>query len=228
MSTDDIKYQNFPVIMPEYGRHIQDMVLHCLSIIDVEERRQCARQIVKTMLNVAPEKSSPEVNNAKGVMDNIDDMEVFLDETNVYWDHLAIISEFRLIDICPKGTITLEEYQRNKQSIKQDYPSSSIRYRYYGKIIEEAIKKVCEMPKDSPERKELEQVIALQMKRSYMTWNNVHVTDVKIFTDLFELSEEQIILTPETNPKLVVNPNSIVAENKSNKNRSAKKSNKRR
>ena len=46
------------------------------------------------------------------------------------------------------------------------------------------------------------------MKRDYMTWNQTHVEDLKIFKDLFELSDGQILLTPE-NCKLNINPNTI-------------------
>jgi phage baseplate assembly protein W len=41
--------QQKDLALPEYGRNIQRMVDHCLTIEDREERTQCAYTIVKTM-----------------------------------------------------------------------------------------------------------------------------------------------------------------------------------
>ena len=40
--------------MPEYGRGIQNMVDHALTIEDREERQRCANTIVKIMGNMFP------------------------------------------------------------------------------------------------------------------------------------------------------------------------------
>ena len=69
------------------------------------------------------------------------------------------------------------------------------------------IQRVCQMEM-GPERAAAEYFIALQMKRDYMTWNQENVEDIKIFKDLFELSDGQILLTPE-NCKININPNTI-------------------
>ncbi len=198
------KYQSTAIIMPEYGRHIQDMVLHCIELKDADERLRCAKTIVKAMSLVAPEKIELKEREAYEKSD-----ENFSDSANVYWDHLAIISQFELKDICPEGTISQEEYEKSHQKIKLPYMSHNIRYRYYGHLIENAIEKACAMPQGSEKRRYLEFAIARQMKRNYMTWNSDIVGDLKIFTDLYELSKERIMLTPENCPKLNINPNSI-------------------
>ena len=41
------------LIMPEYGRGIQQMVEHCKSIADREERMRCAYSIISTMAMLA-------------------------------------------------------------------------------------------------------------------------------------------------------------------------------
>ena len=64
--------------LPEYGRNIQSMVDHCLTIEDRDERNRCARTIVATMANLFPElKNGGEYDHK-------------------LWDHLAIMSEFKL------------------------------------------------------------------------------------------------------------------------------------
>ncbi len=176
-----------PITLPEYGRHIQKMVEYAISIEDREARNRCARTIVRTMMGLAPERrESP-------------------DSDQVYWDHLALISKFQLDIDFPEGTITQEKLESKPE--RTPYVANRIRFRYYGHIIEGMIKKACTMPMGR-ERASLEYFIATQMKRSYMTWNSDTVDDVKIFKDLFELSEGQIMLTPE-NCKLNINPNSI-------------------
>lgn len=173
--------------MPEYGRHVQKMVDFALSVEDRDRRNMLAYTIVRTMQGLVPE----------------------LSETNggeqVYWDHLAIISGFRLDVDYPEGTVTQEQFEQPIE--KPSYTTHRIHYRYYGYLIEGMIKRICAMPMGR-ERAELEYFVALQMKRGYMTWNSEIVEDLKIFKDLYELSEGQIMLTPE-NCKLSINPNSI-------------------
>ncbi|MDO4707326.1 MAG: DUF4290 domain-containing protein [Porphyromonadaceae bacterium] len=181
------KYKQEPIAMPEYGRHIQNMVNYCIQIEDREARNRCAHNIVRTMSGLLPERRES------------------LDSDQVYWDHLALISKFKLDVDYPEGTIT--EEQHHAKPDKLPYPTGKLRYRYYGSIIEGMIARVRSM-EHGAERAALEYFIALQMKRSYMTWNSDTVDDLKIFKDIFEISEGDIMLTPE-NCKLSINPNSI-------------------
>lgn len=176
-----------PIAMPEYGRHIQKLVQYCMSIEDRDKRNLCARKIVRTMSGLSPERRETP------------------DSDTVYWDHLAIISGFKLDIDYPEGTITEDRMLEKPKPLP--YINNRIKFRYYGHIIEGMIKKVCKM-EVGRERAMLEYFIATQMKRSYMTWNSDTVDDLQIFKDLFELSEGEIMLTPE-NCKLVINPNSI-------------------
>lgn len=183
----DNKYKQSPIAMPEYGRHIQNMVNHCMTIEDRETRNRCARLIVRTMSGLLPERREHP------------------NSDQVYWDHLALISNFQLDVDFPEGSITAEKFHSKPEKVP--YSDSRVRYRYYGSIIEGLIRKVRTM-EQGPKRASLEYFIALQMKRSYMTWNNDTVDDLKIFKDLFELSEGEVMLTPE-NCRLSINPNSI-------------------
>lgn len=189
--------------MPEYGRHIQNMVNYCMQIEDREARNRCARTIVRTMSGLVPERRERP------------------DSDQVYWDHLALISKFQLDVDYPEGTVTQERH--SEKADKLPYATGKLRYRYYGSIIEGMIDRVRSM-EQGPERASLEYFIALQMKRSYMTWNSDTVDDLKIFKDIFEISEGDIMLTPE-NCKLSINPNSI---DRSGRQRVSKKQLKRK
>lgn len=175
------------IILPEYGRHIQDMVKVCRGLATKEERNQCASVIVRTMKSVSSTKRDSSVGE------------------QVYWDHLAVISEFDLDIDFPEGTITQERLMSTPD--KLPYISNKIYARYYGYLIATLVDEVRKMPMGK-ERAEAEYFLALQMKRNYMTWNNPLVEDERIFQDLANLSEGEIVLTPEE-CKLVINPNSI-------------------
>ena len=113
------------IILPEYGRHIQNMVAHCKTITDREERNACARSIIRSMEAIVPEKGAG------------------IDKETIYWDHLAIMSDFELDVDYPEGTITKEAIQHEAQ--KPEYPGHFIKYRYYGHFIEGMIQRVCAM-----------------------------------------------------------------------------------
>ena len=43
------------MIIPEYGRNVQNMINHCVSIADKEERNKCAQAIIKVMGQLKPQ-----------------------------------------------------------------------------------------------------------------------------------------------------------------------------
>lgn len=173
--------------IPEYGRFVQQMVEQAILITDRAERQKVAEGIITTMMRLVPK-------HRQGISGK-----------QVYWDHLAIISDFRLDIDYPEGTTTEERAKTAPARIP--YNQRRVRYRYYGEIVLGMIQRVRQMPMGR-ERAMLEYFIAQQMKRNYMTWNSETVQDLKIFSDLYEMSEGEILLTPE-NCKLNINPNSI-------------------
>lgn len=183
--------------MPEYGRHVQRMVEYTIAVEDKVKRNSLAETIVQVMNGLAPELKDNQVGK------------------QIYWDHLAIISDFQLDVDYPSGTITQD--QLNAKVEKPAYKVGHSAYRYYGDILHTMIKKVSEMPLGK-DRSEMEYFIALQMKRSYMTWNSELVEDIKIFKDLYVLSDGQILLTPEE-CKIILNPNTLDRVGKQKNNR---------
>ena len=57
MNIDGLDYntQRAKLILPEYGREIQQMVDHCLTLTDREERQRCAETIIAVMDRMFPE-----------------------------------------------------------------------------------------------------------------------------------------------------------------------------
>lgn len=194
-----------PLILPEYGRNVQQMVDICIKIKDKEECEKCAKSIVKIMQNVSPEHKKNENGD------------------NVYWDHLAVMSNFSLDINFPEGTITKDKI--SSKVIKTPYQGHFIKFKYYGHLIEDLISKVVTLP-IGEERKYLEYQTALHMKKLYLSWNKDNVDDVKIFKDLFEMSDGQIMLTPEN---CILNvSSSMLLDNKAKSKMKNKKNNKRK
>ena len=179
--------QKEKLILPEYGRNIQNMVKHCVSIKDPEERKKCAYTVIDIMGSMFPHLR--DVDNFKHIL----------------WDHLAIMSDFKLDIDYPYEVITREELYTAPGHL--EYSRPNMRYRHYGKILEKMIKIAADM-EDSDKKDHLIKMLLNQMKRSYIQWNK-DVDDEKIFHDMYELSEGKINLNVDTHsiPDVKLNSN---------------------
>lgn len=180
------------LVLPEYGRNIQNMVDYCLTIEDPEERKKCADSIINVMGNMFPHLR--DVNDFKHIL----------------WDHLAIMADFKLDIDYPYEIVKKENlYTRPK---RLPYNNGRIRYRHYGKTLEQMIRKATEYA-EGEEKEYLIKLLANHMKKSFLTWNKETVDDRKIFQDLDELSEGQIILDEELH-KLTESRDILARKNK--------------
>ncbi len=188
--------------LPEYGRHIQKMVNHAITIEDREERTKCARTIIGIMGNMFPHLR--DVNDFKHKL----------------WDHLAIMSDFKLDIETPYPMPEVETL--NARPEKVPYKNSKISYLHYGELVELMIAKAIEL-EDEEQKKHLIILIASHMKKSLSQWNKDSVTDDKIFSDLTRLSGGK--LTVDENVKLPEIKENYQNRNRSNKKRNPKRSN---
>ena len=76
----DYNTQREPLLMPEYGREIQKMVDHAITLPTKEERLQCAKSIVRLMETKVPQ-----------IRENADYQQTL-------WDHLYLMSN-KALDI---------------------------------------------------------------------------------------------------------------------------------
>lgn len=164
------------LIMPEYGRNIQQMVKHAMGIEDREERTRCVNSIINIMGNLFP--YLRDVNDFKHKL----------------WDHVAIMSNFELDIDYPYDVVDAKSLFTRPQRIP--YQHSRIRYMHYGRTLERMIERVADY-EPGEERDELIKLIANQMKKCYQAWNKDMVDNRKIFDDLRELSKGKIDLSDE-------------------------------
>ena len=181
--------------LPEYGRNLQNMVDYCVTIEDREERKHCADTIINIMGNMFPHLR--DVNDFKHIL----------------WDHLAIMSDFKLDIDYPYEIVKKEDL--NTRPPRLPYSNSRIRYRHYGKTLEMMIQKATEFEQGT-EKEVLVKLLANQMKKSFLSWNKESVEDSKIFKDLEELSEGRIVLNEEA--VKLAESRTILARNNNNNN----------
>ena len=162
--------------LPEYGRSVQNMVDHALTIEDREERQRCANTIINIM---------------GGMFPHLRDVPDF---KHKLWDHLAIMSDFKLDIDYPFEIVKKEELVMKPETIA--YPNGAIRYRHYGRFLEGMVKKATEV-EDEAERKQLIRMLAIQMKKILHNWNKEGIEDQKIVDDLREYSKGAIDLQLE-------------------------------
>ena len=162
--------------LPEYGRNIQQMVNHCLTIEDREERTRCAYSIVQVMGNIVPQLRDEE------------------DSKYILWDHLAIMSDFKLDIDYPYEIINQENLKVKPEPIA--YGEENVRYRHYGKIMVDMIKQACTY-EEGDERDELIMLIANHMKKVLLSISKDGVEDARVFNDLREISGGKIDIDPE-------------------------------
>lgn len=157
----------------EYGRNIQKMIEHIMTIDSREKRNKLARATIQVMGQLNPH------------LRDINDFKHKL------WDHLFIMSNFKL-DVDSPYPIPSKEILTKKPD-RLSYASNHIKFRHYGRHIEQMIQKATEF-EDGPEKQALIKAIANHLKKSYLTWNRDTVTDEEIASHLSLLSGGKLVL----------------------------------
>jgi len=171
-----------PLKIPEYGRMIHQLVDYLKTIEDRDKRNFYAKEIIRLM--GLKNKSLRDVP----------------DFQHKLWDHLFIMADFDLDVDTPYEKPTPEKIHQKPDRLP--YPRKGYKYRYYGHIIYDLIRKAVEWDGDEETRRMLIMTIANHMKKNYLKWNKESVDDAIIFRHLYELSNGKIDLKPDTDELL--------------------------
>jgi hypothetical protein len=198
--TFDLEYNSERplMIIPEYGRHIQKLVDHCLALDTKEERDKMAKSIVDVMGNLQP---------------HLRDVPDF---KHKLWDQLYIMADFKLDVESPYPQISKAELKEKPESLA--YPKSASRYRYYGNNIQTMID-IALSWEDEEKKDALVFTIANHMKKCYLNWNKDTVDDAVIFKHLHDLSDGKLDLR-ETEEALSESKNLLRKRNYQGQNHS--------
>lgn len=159
------------LILPEYGRNIQKMVEQALKTEDSTERNKIANAIISIL------------GNKKTHLRDIPDFKHKL------WDHLAIMSDFKLDFDSPFPKPERKNF--NKKPNRIPYKTNNIKFKHYGRNVKLFIQQAIET-EDETKRNNLILVIANHMKYLYLKWNRDAVTDESILNDLEKLSNGKL------------------------------------
>ncbi|MBE8722440.1 DUF4290 domain-containing protein [Sphingobacterium pedocola] len=165
------------LILAEYGRNVQNMVDHICTIPEKEERNRLA-QVVIDMMGVL----NPHLRDVS-------------DFKHKLWDHLHIISDFKIDVDSPYPIPTKEDMNVKPQPIP--YPQNRIRFKHYGHIVEQMIEKAKGVTNEDV-KQQMTLSVANFMKMAYITWNKDSVNDLQIIEDLKELSKGALSLPQDT------------------------------
>ncbi|MET2985070.1 DUF4290 domain-containing protein [Aureibaculum conchae] len=193
------------LIIPEYGRHVQKLVNHCVQLEPKEKRNEMANAIIDVMGNLQP---------------HLRDVPDF---KHKLWDQLFIMSDFKLDADSPYPTPSKEELSAHPE--KLNYPKSASKYKFYGHNIQTMIDTALTW-EDGELKEALVFTIANHMKKCYLNWNKDTVEDIIIFKHLKELSGGKIDLSIED--ETLSESKNLLRKKPSNKSKNKNNSNKGR
>lgn len=163
------------LMIPEYGRHIQEMIDSLLEIEDRDERTRQAKAVIAVMGNLNPL------------------LRDTADFTHKLWDHLFIMSDFKLDVDSPYALPTREDLDVKPE--KLEYPQSNISHKHYGKNIVRVLNR---LKYEDIENAEGEYINAFQyMHNKSSEYNQEHPTSEMIANDIKILTEGAINLDVE-------------------------------
>lgn len=202
------------MIIPEYGRNVQRMVDYLLTIENREDRNKQAKNLIAIIANLNPQV-----------------YEVDEDPEHKLWDHLYIMSDFKLDVDSPFPPPAPESLMEKPKPV--EYPKTTRRYRHYGNITRSMVD-YAKTLEEGEEKQALIESIGNVMKKNYLVWNKDNVEDDVILNNLKDLSEgalntEGVSLSEKR--ELVQNNNNHnhnKRKRSNNNNRSKRKNNKKK
>jgi hypothetical protein len=183
------------LILPEYGRNVQNMIAYAMEINDRVERNRAAMAIIEVMGQLNPH------------LRDVDDFRHKL------WTHLFVMSDFKL-DVDSPYEIPKQEILNEKPKL-MDYPQSKIRYGHYGQYTQKILESSMEV-NDEKEKEYLKNTMANFMKKQFLSYNNDTVENHVIAQQLKELSKGDLVLE---NPDELVNTNTLLRSMGMNQNK---------
>ena len=162
------------LIMKEYGRHMQKMIEYLLTIEDEEKRQRNAYAVIELMGFLNPH------------LKNVEDFRHKL------WDHLFLISDFKLEVESPYPIPTKETLKAGPMQLR--YPKRYPKFSHLGKNLELVINKA--LKEENPEKRNgFSNAIAYYMKLAYNNWHKETVHDDAIQGELSNLTQGQLEFT---------------------------------
>ena len=161
-------YTRRKLYLPEYGRHIHEMVDSLLTIEDRAERTRQAKAVIAVMGNLNPL------------------LRDTADFTHKLWDHLFIMSDFRLDVDSPYQQPSRQDLTIVPQ--KMPYPQTRIMFKHYGKYAQRFVQVVATKANSRSAEYEMANVARYMRSKSY-EYNNEHPNNDSIIRDIHLMAD---------------------------------------
>ena len=153
--------------LPEYGRHIHQMVDNLMAIEDRDERNRKARVVINVMGNLNPLlRDTPEF-------------------THKLWDHLFIMSDFQLDVDSPYPQPSRQELTASPR--RMTYSQGRITYKHYGKYVERMIRGLADERNPRTVSRTVDNLARYMRSKSY-EYNQEHPNNEVIVKDIKHMS----------------------------------------
>jgi hypothetical protein len=164
------------LMIPEYGRHIQDMVSELLAIEDRKERNLRAKALVAIMANIQSASSGTP------------------DFERKLWDHLFIMSDFQLDVDSPYPRPTATTIMPPPH--RMEYPTGRIAMKHYGRNVRNVIRSL-ERLKDQQTVDAVVYNLARYMRTKSFEYNQEHPDNAVIIRDIKRMADFDIAVDEE-------------------------------
>ncbi len=170
-------YTRRKLYLPEYGRHIHEMIDSLMTIEDRRDRNRQARAVIAVMGNLNPL------------------LRDTADFTHKLWDHLFIMSDFQLDVDSPYPRPSRKDLTVAPRHM--EYSQHKISFKHYGKYIERMLRSLSD--EEHPLR--LAQTvgnIARYMRTKSFEYNQEHPNNEVIIKDIKKMSDGNICIDEES------------------------------
>ncbi len=174
------------LLLPEYGRNVQNMIQHVMVIEDREIRNSAAQAIIEVMGQLNPH------------LRDVDDYKHKL------WTHLFVMSDFKL-DVDSPFEIPSRESLVEPPDV-MPYPKASIRFGHFGQYTQQILE-LASAIEDEAEREYITKSMGNFMKKQFLMHNNNAVENGVIADQLSKLSNGKLTLE---NPDELTSTNQLL------------------
>ena len=164
-------YTRRKLYLPEYGRHIHEMIDSLMEIEDRHERNRQARAVIAVMGNLNPL------------------LRDTADFTHKLWDHLFIMSNFQLDVDSPYPRPSREDLTVAPHRL--NYNQGRVAYKHYGKYVEQMIKSLAKEENPRAVNFAIDNLARYMRTKSY-EYNQEHPNNEVIVKDIKKMSEGAI------------------------------------
>lgn len=169
-------YTRRRLFLPEYGRHIHEMIDSLMLIEDRYERNRQARAVIAVMGNLNPL------------------LRDTADFTHKLWDHLFIMSDFQLDVDSPYPRPTREDLTIKPRQL--GYNQHRIRHKHYGRYVECFVQALCDQKNPHAVAATIDHLARYMRTKSY-EYNQEHPNNEVIVKDLKQMSDGTIEINEE-------------------------------